>query len=91
MSYRVGHHSTSDDSTRYRSTDEIKKWTEEDNPIDRFQRYCEGRGWLDDEMVAQIMDDERMMVRGWEGRRGGRRREKQTSAIIVLRVGPTMS
>ncbi|GMI43209.1 hypothetical protein TrCOL_g2608 [Triparma columacea] len=62
MSYRVGHHSTSDDSTRYRSTDEIKKWTEEDNPIDRFQRYCEGKGWLDDKMVAQIMDEERMQV-----------------------------
>lgn len=26
MTYRVGHHSTSDDSTRYRSISEIKHW-----------------------------------------------------------------
>jgi len=29
MSYRVGHHSTSDDSTRYRPIEEIQKWQEE--------------------------------------------------------------
>lgn len=63
MSYRVGHHSTSDDSTRYRSAEEIKRWMEEDNPIERFQRYCEGKGWMDKEMVDQIMDEERMQVR----------------------------
>ena len=26
MTYRVGHHSTSDDSTRYRGSDEIASW-----------------------------------------------------------------
>jgi 2-oxoisovalerate dehydrogenase E1 component alpha subunit len=26
MAYRIGHHSTSDDSTRYRSKDEINEW-----------------------------------------------------------------
>lgn len=62
MSYRVGHHSTSDDSTRYRSVEEIRKWAEEDNPIERFQRYCESRGWLDEDKVNAIMDEERMAV-----------------------------
>lgn len=62
MSYRVGHHSTSDDSTRYRSTEEIKKWDTEDNPIDRFRRYCETRGWLDEETVQTIRDEEKINV-----------------------------
>ena len=62
MSYRVGHHSTSDDSTRYRSTEEIKKWITEDNPIDRFRRYMEKRDWIDDEMAQSISDEERMKV-----------------------------
>lgn len=26
MTYRIGHHSTSDDSTAYRSVDEVKYW-----------------------------------------------------------------
>lgn len=39
MTYRQGHHSTSDDSTLYRDVDEIKMWTEELNPIDRTKKY----------------------------------------------------
>ncbi|GMH81490.1 hypothetical protein TrST_g5572 [Triparma strigata] len=62
MSYRVGHHSTSDDSTRYRSTEEIKKWDNEDNPIDRFRRFCEAKGWLDEERVQTIRDEEKINV-----------------------------
>jgi 2-oxoisovalerate dehydrogenase E1 component alpha subunit len=63
MSYRVGHHSTSDDSTRYRSTEEIKKWITEDNPIDRYHRWLEKKGWIDDEKATAISDEERMNVR----------------------------
>lgn len=39
MTYRQGHHSTSDDSTRYRPVAEIKKWKEESDPIQRFKKY----------------------------------------------------
>lgn len=27
MTYRVGHHSTSDDSSKYRPAEEVKEWT----------------------------------------------------------------
>eukprot|EP00461_Guttulinopsis_vulgaris_P002575 UN02576 len=33
MSYRAGHHSTSDDSTRYRDAAEIEQWQTTNNPL----------------------------------------------------------
>jgi 2-oxoisovalerate dehydrogenase E1 component alpha subunit len=44
MTYRAEHHSTSDDSTPYRSVTEIKHWTLYD-PIARFRTFLEDRGW----------------------------------------------
>ncbi len=35
MTYRIGHHSTSDDSSAYRSVDEVKQWDQKDHPITR--------------------------------------------------------
>ncbi|XP_053986585.1 2-oxoisovalerate dehydrogenase subunit alpha, mitochondrial [Hylaeus volcanicus] len=40
MSYRIGHHSTSDDSTAYRSTEEIASWNQY-TPIMKFRDYLE--------------------------------------------------
>ena len=48
MTYRVGHHSTSDDSTAYRSVDEVKYWHQKDHPIVRLRKYMEHRSWWDD-------------------------------------------
>ncbi|CAL5203942.1 unnamed protein product [Lathyrus oleraceus] len=45
LTYRVGHHSTSDDSTKYRSTGEIEYWKMERNPVNRFKRWVERNGW----------------------------------------------
>ncbi|KAL6073928.1 2-oxoisovalerate dehydrogenase subunit alpha [Balamuthia mandrillaris] len=39
MTYRVSHHSTSDDSTRYRSPEEIRSWMGDRNPITRMKNY----------------------------------------------------
>jgi 2-oxoisovalerate dehydrogenase E1 component alpha subunit len=39
MSYRQGHHSTSDDSTRYREVAEIKHWKDNFDPIERTKHY----------------------------------------------------
>ncbi|XP_043278499.1 2-oxoisovalerate dehydrogenase subunit alpha, mitochondrial [Venturia canescens] len=44
MTYRVGHHSTSDDSTAYRSSDEIAEWNNQ-SPISKFRRYLENLGY----------------------------------------------
>jgi len=39
MSYRGSDHSTSDDSTRYRSKEDMNKWATDDNPVDRARKY----------------------------------------------------
>lgn len=62
MSYRQGHHSTSDDSTRYRSPAEIKMWQEEQDPVDRFRKYMESKGWWNAEQEAALRDKERADV-----------------------------
>jgi 2-oxoisovalerate dehydrogenase E1 component alpha subunit len=49
MTYRLGHHSTSDDSTAYRSIDEINSWERDDNPVARFRQYLVNKGWWDHE------------------------------------------
>ncbi|XP_011141089.1 2-oxoisovalerate dehydrogenase subunit alpha, mitochondrial [Harpegnathos saltator] len=43
MTYRLGHHSTSDDSTAYRSADEIAKWNTH-TPLFKFRAYLESLG-----------------------------------------------
>ncbi|CAK5103216.1 unnamed protein product [Meloidogyne enterolobii] len=66
MTYRLGHHSTSDDSTAYRflfdkillnfsfsSADEVKEWTELDLPILRYRKFLESKGWWNMEMDKQ--------------------------------------
>ncbi|XP_050452383.1 2-oxoisovalerate dehydrogenase subunit alpha, mitochondrial [Cataglyphis hispanica] len=43
MTYRLGHHSTSDDSTAYRSIDEIARWNIH-TPLAKFRFYLESLG-----------------------------------------------
>ncbi|KAG6891506.1 hypothetical protein C0992_005039 [Termitomyces sp. T32_za158] len=45
MSYRVGHHSTSDDSFAYRARAEVEDRKRIDNPIVRFRLFMESQGW----------------------------------------------
>jgi 2-oxoisovalerate dehydrogenase E1 component alpha subunit len=62
MSYRQGHHSTSDDSTRYREVAEIKHWKEANDPIDRTKEYLMSRGWISEEQDQHLRDNERTNV-----------------------------
>ena len=49
MTYRVGHHSTSDDSSRYRSSEEVDKVKEINNPLFRLIQYMKYRKiWKDE-------------------------------------------
>lgn len=45
LTYRVGHHSTSDDSFAYRPRAEVEDWVRADNPLSRFRLFLEERGW----------------------------------------------
>lgn len=49
MSYRVSHHSTSDDSFAYRAKVEVEDWKRRDNPITRLRKWMENKGIWNDE------------------------------------------
>jgi len=47
VTYRLGHHTTSDDATRYRTEDEVRAWEPRD-PLRRFRAYLRAEGLLDE-------------------------------------------
>ena len=53
MSYRISHHSTSDDSFAYRARVEVEDWKRRDNPITRLRKYLENKGLWSDEKEAE--------------------------------------
>ncbi|KAJ2233314.1 hypothetical protein IWW45_004282 [Coemansia sp. RSA 485] len=56
MTYRVSHHSTSDDSSAYRSKKEVEDWSKRDNPVSRMRAWLENKGWWangDDAEIAK--------------------------------------
>jgi len=57
MSYRISHHSTSDDSTRYRSMEEIDFWKNENNPIQRLNLYLTRKGWWNEDKEKSFRDE----------------------------------
>eukprot|EP00668_Euglena_longa_P046180 GGOE01061864.1.p2 GENE.GGOE01061864.1~~GGOE01061864.1.p2 ORF type:complete len:455 (-),score=91.17 GGOE01061864.1:213-1541(-) len=59
MTYRGGHHSTSDDSTRYRSKGEMDFWLQNLSPIRRFTKYCTARGLWTKEETEQVRKEAR--------------------------------
>ncbi len=61
MSYRSGHHSTSDDSSRYRTAEEMGVWRARD-PATRFHNFIVGRGWWDADRERQLRVDSRKQV-----------------------------
>ena len=61
MNYRGGHHSTSDDSTRYRSIDEIEKWKLH-SPISRLKNYMKSKKWWVEEQETYLRDSERKNI-----------------------------
>jgi len=63
MTYRIGHHSTSDDSTRYRTVEEVNYWKEKNNPITRLGNYLGQRGWWDEAQDKALVLECRHAVR----------------------------
>lgn len=62
MTYRLGHHSTSDDSTAYRSVDEINSWEKDDNPLTRFKNYLSKKNYLNENLENEIENENRDLV-----------------------------
>ena len=47
MTYRIGDHSTSDNSTMYRKEEERQEWKNKNNPIHRLTKFLQGIGHKD--------------------------------------------
>ena len=58
MTYRVGHHSTSDDSSKYRPMEEVNDWIANNTPIKRLKRFLLNKQlWTEqaeDELMKQV-------------------------------------
>ncbi|KAB8293820.1 hypothetical protein EYC80_009302 [Monilinia laxa] len=54
MSYRISHHSTSDDSFAYRARVEVEDWKRRDNPIIRLRKYLERKGVWDEAKEIEV-------------------------------------
>lgn len=62
MTYRVGHHSTSDDSTKYRPTNEIEYWKTARSPISRFRKYIQRNGWWSEDQESELFRNVKQQV-----------------------------
>jgi 2-oxoisovalerate dehydrogenase E1 component alpha subunit len=62
MTYRLGHHSTSDDSTRYRNVAQVADVANRHDPIARLGQFLERYDWLGQEEEASMHDEERVAV-----------------------------
>ncbi|CAF0974686.1 unnamed protein product [Adineta steineri] len=63
MTLRVGHHSTSDDSSAYRSNNEISSYDQKHNPIIRFRKYMYKRGCWNEEKEKNWRETSSGMVK----------------------------
>ena len=62
MSYRVSHHSTSDDSFAYRARVEVEDWKRRDNPITRLRKWMENKKIWDEEKEKEARSSIRKEV-----------------------------
>ena len=53
VTYRLAMHTTADDPTRYRSDEEVEKWSQRD-PLPRFQKYLLDKGLLSEEKRLEV-------------------------------------
>ncbi|EGD78723.1 hypothetical protein PTSG_11771 [Salpingoeca rosetta] len=56
MTYRIGHHSTSDDSTTYRGAEEVSSF-QQDTPIERLQKYLRNQNLWDDDKEKALQEE----------------------------------
>ncbi|PSS03401.1 thiamine diphosphate-binding protein [Coniella lustricola] len=57
LTYRIGHHSTSDDSFAYRARVEVDEWKRRDNPISRLRKWMEAAGVWDEAKEKEAREE----------------------------------
>ncbi|XWS23646.1 hypothetical protein CRYUN_Cryun28dG0032800 [Craigia yunnanensis] len=62
LTYRVGHHSTSDDSTKYRELEEIDHWKMARNPVNRFRNWVQNNGWWSEQQETELRNSIRKQL-----------------------------
>ncbi|KNA15009.1 hypothetical protein SOVF_102010 [Spinacia oleracea] len=62
LTYRAGHHSTSDDSTKYRLVEEIERWSKTRGPVLRFKKWIDGNGWWNDKRDSELRSSVRKQL-----------------------------
>ncbi|RAL62634.1 hypothetical protein DID88_004480 [Monilinia fructigena] len=62
MSYRISHHSTSDDSFAYRDRVEVEDWKRRDDPLTRLRKYLERKGAWDEAKETEVRTKTRKEV-----------------------------
>ncbi|XP_074308609.1 2-oxoisovalerate dehydrogenase subunit alpha 2, mitochondrial-like [Silene latifolia] len=62
LTYRAGHHSTSDDSAKYRPLEEIEWWKRTRDPVTRYRRWIVRNGWWNDKKESELQSDVRKQV-----------------------------
>ncbi|HKO23552.1 MAG TPA: thiamine pyrophosphate-dependent enzyme, partial [Chloroflexota bacterium] len=62
LTYRIGPHTTSDDPTRYRPSDELALWQRERDPLVRLRTYLEREGQWDGARQEALEEEMRERV-----------------------------
>ncbi|KAI4378816.1 hypothetical protein MLD38_016245 [Melastoma candidum] len=62
LTYRAGHHTTSDDSTKYRPADEIQLWRTSGDPVTRFRKWIECNGWWNNAAENELRSNTRQQI-----------------------------
>lgn len=60
--FRVGHHSTSDDSSAYRDLSDLAKWITTENPIGKLRLFMESKYWWNQDMENAWISDAKKQV-----------------------------
>ncbi len=59
VTYRIGHHTTADDSAKYRDLKEVEEWKKKDH-IDRLRKYMQKKGtWSENDEKKLLQEVER--------------------------------
>ena len=62
ISYRQGHHSTSDDSSQYRASEEVSECECAYDPLKRLEKFLSKQKWINETTVTFIEKEERQAV-----------------------------